>query len=92
MVSGLSRLSRRYVSQTDKVTGEPGLLSPKWRGRRLLKGLGIWPPEWGDRRQPGSIRLDLMTEIAAGVVRYFMNACPAALSLALVPTPPVRTM
>jgi len=43
-------------------------------------------------RQPGSIRLALMTEIAAGVVRYFMNACAAALSLALVPTPPVRTM
>src|ERR1019366_6562509 len=43
-------------------------------------------------RQPGSIPLALMTEIAAGVVRNLISACAAALSLALVPTPPVRTM
>ena len=47
-VSGLSRLSRRDVSQTDKVTGEPVPLSPKWRGAQVIEGLGIWPPECGD--------------------------------------------
>ena len=38
MVSGLSRLSRCDVSQTDKVTGEPVPLSPKWRGAQVIEG------------------------------------------------------
>lgn len=36
--------------------------------------------------------LALITEIAAGVVRYLISPWVAALSVAVVPTPPVRTL